>query len=386
MENYLPQLSDFLIRKEKVSSDGLPLASFSAAELPAGNICPYLLHILIPYMKTFSEEGIFHWMSHDNPDKVVLSCPNARDCVVCDLRRGKNKKGEVLLEVEVIAIKGHCLFNHAPGQRIFLPSYQSHKDQYHIFNTIFPWVVVGVGLKKSFNISLCLPEFYDHEWHIFFLEYKSVGSDILADPVVCSSDVEGKLILKSCQRRCRYHKRPRRECYSSMEIVPNGLCPDFFHAVYPWILAKLYEKGLTLLTKEVFQDFLCPNTNVRMRMKMCRKPLKSAWFRLFILRFLNAWGWHLDWPFYEVSMEITNENFGCLRQHRIGQRFFMNLGEDRSMCPAAFDALYPFWHAISRGVNMKRCFGEFFQDGGIQCPDVVSKNIYQWRSGDLDER
>ncbi len=364
MDTYLPILENYYLEK-----NGRACGFKEFLEI---NFCPYFLHTLIPYIVTLSEGGIFHWMSKEDPDAVKLMCPNPNGGVVCTLKRKKEKNGQVLLEAEIVSVGGSCIFGHTPGSKTTFLAYEHAKEKYDIFNIAFPWLVFGVAGEEKFSVAL---ETAQEGWCFRLSSYgRQSGFD--TEWKACSKDVAAQTELKSCKHICRYHKWPRRKSYGPGELTLGGLCPDFFHSVYPHVLSSLYKDGLNVSQTSVESEYVCPCAEIGVKMVMRRTPLKSARLRSACLRFLNRIGKSLDWPFYEVSMEIMGKSAPCPRGHKEGQKFLVNLGPDMSMCPAAFDAYYPFWHAMARGAVLKDSIAKFFGGVCVRCPDIVSQNVY----------
>jgi uncharacterized repeat protein (TIGR04076 family) len=380
MENYLPDLNHFFIESEKEKLFFFPASTISVQQLLEIKICPYLLHTLIPYIVTLSQGGVFHWMASQDPEAVVITCPNPRGCVVGCLKWHRGSGQGAFLELTIRSRKGTCLYGHVSGQKIVLPVYQDYRQQYHLFDVVFPWLIYGTVVKKSFFVSLGNPLGEDGQAHGFYVRHKGDDQNVVDDLSACTEAAHGSVVLKSCRHRCRYHKGPKRLAYGVDELVWGGLCPDFFHVAYPLALSRIYEGGFNVSSLELPEEVFCPNAHVGMRMRLYRKPLKSAAFRSAAVRFLNRIGYRADWPFYEIIMEITGGAHGCPLGHRLKQKFTVNLGRDMSLCPAAFDAFYPLWHVVSRSPDSRQSLGVFSAAFEFQCPDIVSQNVYQWKS------
>ena len=366
--NYIPNLENFYI--ENYEKANTKIKSYSANKLFPTKICPYLLHTLIPYIITLSNEGIFPWMIASDPNSVVVQCPKGD--VSCRLTY---KKDESNFSADIKSVNGSCLFHHFKDQKINLPGYKSHKENYLTFNTIFSWIVYGTLTKKNFRLTLKNP-LVNNKNKNFYLRH---GKSNFKNLDICSPKQEIMLKLSDCKRKiCRYHKFSTCNNFKLETLCPPGLCPDLFYRAYTWCLMKLYENKLKIEKDKNPLIISCPNPKIGVELAVTKFPVKSVKLRVKIMDILRKFGKNADIPFYKISMKIINGSKDCPRGHCKGQNFYFNLGLgfERSLCPAAFNNIYPFLHSVLRGVNLPKPLR-------IQCPDDAVKNTYDLTWSDI---
>lgn len=315
-------------------------------------------------------------MPGENSRGVVVQCPNPAGGLECLLRmdgRGENSG----LRLFIRAVNGDCCYGHCPGQEVALADYQGQAEAYDTFDLIFPWLVYGAASKRAFDIRLNAPSLRGGGLACVRLRHNN-GISGLSGVSACSPFGQGAVTLKAFHRRCRYHKRPIRDNYDFSRLTTPGLCPDLFHVVYPSVLARIYEGGLRVLADPAEEEFVCPQSGASVRLRLRRRPRKAAGAQVFALNALRMLGRYADWPFYDIIMEIVDGSPSCPRGHKPGQRFLLNLGSQPTLCPAAFDVFYPFWHSLMRGGRVDGFVGAGCGAScRVQCPDTASGNIYE---------
>ena len=153
-----------------------------------------------------------------------------------------------------------------------------------------------------------------------------------------------KVTAVELKKKCRYHKREN-QVYSSDSIAPKGLCFDAFHAAYPYCLALLYDADFTgSCHKNAGKDEVeiqCPMGCMRMRVTRIHslpKPvkfLKTAAEKIFKRLLFPP-----DVPDYRIRIMVEESSSEC--PHKGGEEYYLNIRKTSELCPASFDALYPF--------------------------------------------
>lgn len=355
--NYMPNLKNFYIKNcEHLNKK----KSYAVNKLFSTKICPYLLHTSIPYILTLSNEGIFPWMIANDPTTVFIQCPKGD--IGCKLTYNKDKSN---VSININSVNGNCLYHYFKDQKIYLPSYKSHKENYLIFHSIFPWIIYGSLTKKNFYLTLKNP--LDNKE--FNLQH---GKNNFKNLEMCSPKKNILIKLSDYKRKiCRYHKFSTCKNFNLEKLSPPGLCPDLFYLAYPWCLMKLYENKLKIEQDKNPLVISCPNSKNEVKLVITKFPTKSAKLRVKFMDLIRKFGKNADIPFYKISMKIINNSKDCPRGHCKGQNFYFNsgLGFKKSICPAAFNNIYLFLHSILRGVNLPKPLR-------IDCPDDAVKNTY----------
>ena len=377
--DYLPNLRDFIIERNINSVSSVQNTGKHSCRLDEFlpiQVCPFLLHTLIPYIIVLAKGGVFTWMVLEDSNSVVVQCPNPMGAVVCRLIR-KNVDGKISLFISIESVGGACPFAHSQGQNIDIPEYTIYEEHYQIFDTVFPWVCYGMITKTHFRLALQMPFTSNDQSGLFYLCHENGINPDNDSLDVCSPDRKATVTLRKYEYRCRYHKFPKRDKYDENMLSTPGLCIDLFHAAYPWCLLKLYESGLEIVEDRNVYIINCPNPDIEVKLAVSKTPARGAKVWLKVMELLRMFNKNTEIPFYRISMEVVKGSQKCPRGHFKGQRFEFNLGFRRSMCPASFDNIYPFMHSVLRGAcsieEMRRRFGGFL----IQCPDAYSKNAYE---------
>lgn len=142
--------------------------------------------------------------------------------------------------------------------------------------------------------------------------------------------------LQPTCRRCRYHKTG--EVFPAEDMAPRGLCLEAFHAAFPLAFAmfsaprKKVPDGLRVV---------CPAGQI----VLCvfRKPLIS--WRLSpeqILRRVASLVFTCEVLRWRVFFRIETAG-RCPYNYHEGETFEINIGDLEALCPAAFNAFFPFF-------------------------------------------
>lgn len=176
------------------------------------------------------------------------------------------------------------------------------------------------------------------------------------------------LTLSNYTHICRYHKWPTRTKYTNNLLAPKGMCIDLFHSAYPSCLSLLY--GAKFNEKVIIS---CPNPDAGICIELTRHPTKTKYLRKFIVRLLSKIGRDIELPDTEIIMTIINDNnAGCLYAYKKGCKFKFNLWSGRELCPATFDAVYPFVNNFVRGSFGAWQKKEDNNAAKVVCPDSKS--------------
>lgn len=146
------------------------------------------------------------------------------------------------------------------------------------------------------------------------------------------------------KKKCRYHRRED-QTYTCDSIAPKGLCLDAFHVVYPYCLALLYDadfKGSCHNAEDGSKVVIqCPLGELKMnveRVQTLPKPIKVA--KTLGEKVFKKLFFPPDVPDYNIRITVSDVSDKC--PHEKGEEFFMNIRSQNELCPASFDAVYPF--------------------------------------------
>jgi len=141
---------------------------------------------------------------------------------------------------------------------------------------------------------------------------------------------------------------------------PSGLCPEAFHALYPYAFALIYAPDKNE------QRVHCPRAEGGVMFKAYRRP--ARFFRRILNVFKEAAQFllPLDIIRYRIFVEVTAAG-ACPFGMKPGDVFEMNLGQTKDeACPAAFYQVFPgIFPAVLAGKNSAVSFS------ALQCPDHV---------------
>jgi uncharacterized repeat protein (TIGR04076 family) len=194
--------------------------------------------------------------------------------------------------------------------------------------------------------------------------------------IVCNFALNNgrRLVVENCEKPCRYHKAGN--YYDFHHIVPPGLCPEAFHAIYPQCLGLLYKGdfgGLDSLKAS------CPKPDgVVFEVKRIKQ--RSFWRRGGqVLRKLLSKVYPAEVLDYDIKISPVEIKGNCDKNIKIDTEYYFNLYNTKELCPAAFDSLFPFVFTSSfvseNNIKTNRL-------GFLACPDHKTNIVFQLFHGD----
>lgn len=116
-------------------------------EIIPENVCPFLLHNLVPYFITYSHGGNFTWMKKKG--HVYAQCPNPKGKVTVDVI---NENKDIFFMVK--SSRSICLMNYKSGLRISI-SKIFRAICPSIYDVAFPWMQLGIKDFIKLRCSGC---------------------------------------------------------------------------------------------------------------------------------------------------------------------------------------------------------------------------------------
>lgn len=340
MSNYL---ENFLLKVENSKVKRL---------IPYG-VCPFLFYNLTPYIITLTKGGWFDWVKRSDtrkkidgndfkkkevnrlyPGEVLVRCPNPLCNIVAGLSIDSGKR----LILRILASEQNCSQKHYAGEERIL-------DKSDIFD-------IALLFSSSFTQILCAS-----------LTEQKVPFILDRCQAVKNINVETKKIIFPC----RYHRKIKK---FSSGILPEGFCIYVFHAVYPYVLALMYNAMAENILK-----IKCPKGSCGITIKLSKryiginkliKPLFDS------LRGFSAAVRHpIDLIDYRINIEVLKiEDISAQCLLKAGVEYPVNLNSEDFICPAAFHTLYPYLIAGEYGLVIQ--WGRDAQtDNIVACPDCV---------------
>lgn len=170
---------------------------------------------------------------------------------------------------------------------------------------------------------------------------------------------EGKtLAVAELTAKCRYHRKIR-EQYSLADCCGDFRCLELFHAVYPRLLALMYDAVLP--AEELRMS--CPEVENTVTVRLVSAPPRSIARRLINLvkerlLFLRP----MDFVKVDVFAEVVSVAGNCRAGYRKGDRLAVRYRG--GICP---QALYSAFPAVLLAGDNPRC----------RCPSHVNQVILQ---------
>jgi len=350
IEDYTPDITRFNIHR--IQRDGGESDSRLADLLPNG-LCPYLAHSIIPYILTLSGGGSFPWMNSIDSSAVDAQCPNPAGAVEVRVR-----KGEKDFSITVLRVRGHCPKGYSPGNLARWPE----DIPIHLFdlNIVLSWLIQldrNVGAGRT-------PQIQSPSGRSGYRIEKGSGG-IVSAQTACPPRAQFQFRLGRFDHRCRYHKLPRREYYDQYNWIPNGMCPELYHAAYPTCLAAIYGGGWH------FPDtVVCPNSG-KVRLKIRVVDRAAYELRKAVMQSLQKIGLNTELPLRRCYLKVEETSPDCPFEMKLGREFEFNMGDLPELCPAMFHNAYPALVAGMGGSAFPWYSGGDIR-GIVQCPDNVS--------------
>jgi len=180
--------------------------------------------------------------------------------------------------------------------------------------------------------------------------------------MVCCTGCDGKtLTALELKKKCRYNKRVG-QTYDADSIAPKGLCLDAFHVAYPYCLALLYDAEFEKSCHKAGGDgsvvIQCPMGGMKMEIRRLQSLPKS----IKLIKSYVEWIFRkIDYPLavvdYRIRLKVLEVRGEC--KQKTGEEYWMNIRDTNKLCPAAFDAIYPFLCVSDKDEMLRH----------VHCPD-----------------
>jgi uncharacterized repeat protein (TIGR04076 family) len=111
------------------------------------NVCPFLLHNLVPYYVTYMHEGNFAWT--EKSGHVDVQCPNPEGHVITDVIN-ENKNISFLIQ----SSKNVCPMNYKSGLKVNVSEIFKAVCPM-VYDVAFPWIQLGIKDSIKLRCSGC---------------------------------------------------------------------------------------------------------------------------------------------------------------------------------------------------------------------------------------
>lgn len=190
--------------------------------------------------------------------------------------------------------------------------------------------------------------------------YKKKSGNAKTDINYVDANIKSGVDLLGVEKTCQYHSDP--EFISPSSILPKGLQPSLYYALYPYLLATAY--GGNINPDQAFGN---PVSKTRDPVFIRRKPLHLTEQSKNIVKTLLS-------PVIPLGRIKTLPEI-----ETIDGTYPFDLGGEGTTCPAAIRSFFPFW-AYSQLKNEDNATNEAWK---ITCPDHL-KNL-TFGTGNPDE-
>ncbi|MEK7691551.1 MAG: TIGR04076 family protein, partial [Bdellovibrionota bacterium] len=167
---------------------------------------------------------------------------------------------------------------------------------------------------------------------------------------------------------CRYNAKPAK----GIKAGPVGLCQDAHHAIYPYGLARMYGADFgNGVDSDV--SINCPGTASEVVFRIRRTTALPRLLGALCSVAAKAFGriFHpVDLKEYRVSYIVERVAGKCPAVHAKGDRFEFNVKRRKELCPASFNALYPYIFLKKRG-QVFDWAGSGDVGVSVPCPDCM---------------
>jgi uncharacterized repeat protein (TIGR04076 family) len=317
-------------------------------------MCPFLYYNLSPYVYTLSNDGWFSWtkkhqdtryrkpidtadfkkkdVNRRYPNEVLVRCPNPHSMVVA----GVGPWSERMLKVRILNGNGLCSKFHTPDDEYLLDTHWSTSSSLE-YSHVFP----GMLLQHQ------------------------TGTPLSMESVDCKKGIDATISVSRIVFPCRYHNRARD--YKTDFHLPEGFCPHVFGAIYPQVLALMYNARIDSTIK-----IKHPGTNGDLILTVKKTyRVKHAMPRLIlkiVQKVFETMFYPVDLLDYQLTMTVTERDIGgCSLE--IGRKYSVNMNNENFLCPATFHALYPYLLLRTFGGNVR--WDEHEAGSLVPCPDCV---------------
>jgi len=328
------------------------------------NLCPFLFYNLTPYIFTLAKGGWFNWVKWDKnnlfrkpinkddfkrndinrlyPNEVLVRCPNPYVTVVAGVGLWLQDK----IKIRILHSSYLCVNGHKPSDEIVIDITNASKNTLDL-NNLFPEILALslAGRLPRTNNGFC-----------------KIGTEITVEIF--------KIIFP-----CRYHKKNNK---FKSDFLLDRFCPHVFNAIYPYILAKMYNARIDEILK-----IKHPRSEGCMTFTLKKVyKIKSE----FVRRYLNLSKRLFERIFYPVDLldyrlEINIlENGSTECTLKTGRRYFVNLSNENFLCPASFHALYPYLLLATLSYRMR--WNTYNTVNLLPCPDCIGAVYSLNKKGD----
>jgi len=189
-----------------------------------------------------------------------------------------------------------------------------------------------------------------------------------------------KIKVASKNSWCKYYKTKGVD-YTLDKIASCGFCPEAFHVAYPYCLGLLYGADFGSGNSVVIK---CPLPEGGIGMQIEALPIKNLIKKIYnkIKRVINFFGYPADYIDKIIMIKVIEKGKGCPYNFENLQTFEFNTENGCGICPASFDAVYPYLHGLFKGVTQH--YPHKLPAAIAQCPDQKVNVVYELV--DTDER
>ena len=188
-----------------------------------------------------------------------------------------------------------------------------------------------------------------------------------------------KIFSHLSKKRCGYCRRGN-ETHTRDELIPQGFCIDAYYAVYPYLLALLYDARFQEKKRIIVK---CPNPDNPARIEISFRPKKMKAILNLIEKISRKLGHPKDAIDKVMAIKVIDAGASC--HLRKGDLAWVKIPNMREFCPASFFSLYPFLFQASRSDALPGEAGKI-KNVNFACPDPKTNICYTVDLGDAKER
>ncbi|MDI6717454.1 MAG: hypothetical protein QMD86_00150 [Patescibacteria group bacterium] len=169
---------------------------------------------------------------------------------------------------------------------------------------------------------------------------------------------------------CGYCKTGK-EIYNNDALHPKNFCIDAYYAVYPYLLALLYNAkfGKQLDKNEIVVS--CPNASDPTLLKISYRFKKIKFILNIAEKIFRKLGFPKDAIDKLIKLEVLNSGNNCALKK--GDECEIKIPDIKELCPASFFSVYPLIHLYNRNESLKKYGADRIK---FFCPDSATDIAY----------
>lgn len=165
----------------------------------------------------------------------------------------------------------------------------------------------------------------------------------------CSNYPHKGVEVELIKNPCRYHKYESQE-YCGKKLAPFKFCFDAFYVAYSYCFALLYGAKFEFGNSDSVK-IRCPAIKNFIIMEIRKKRIFPKFviaLKEKLIKFLQRLNIPCEFPHQKIKIRVM-ENNNCPAGYRLGEEFEFNIWKKDELCPAGFNALFPFISNDNKG-------------------------------------